>query len=36
VTTRNLWLPGDRDRVRQMTVISALDLLRRRVTAVTA
>jgi nicotinamide-nucleotide amidase len=33
VTTRSLWLPGDRDRVRQMTVISALDLLRRRVTA---
>jgi nicotinamide-nucleotide amidase len=31
VTTRSLWLPGDRDRVRQMTVISALDLLRRTV-----
>lgn len=29
VTTRDLWLPGDRERVRQMTVISALDLLRR-------
>ena len=31
VATRKLWLPGDRDRVRQMTVISALDLLRRAV-----
>jgi len=33
VTTGKLWLPGDRDRVRQMTVISALDLLRRTVGA---
>jgi nicotinamide-nucleotide amidase len=31
--TRKLWLPGDRDRVRQMTVISSLDLLRRTVGA---
>jgi nicotinamide-nucleotide amidase len=31
VTTAHLWLPGDRERVRQMTVISALDLLRRTV-----
>jgi nicotinamide-nucleotide amidase len=29
VQTRKLSLPGDRERVRQMTVISALDLLRR-------
>ncbi len=29
ICTRELALPGDRDRVRQMTVISALDLLRR-------
>jgi nicotinamide-nucleotide amidase len=29
VQTRKLSLPGDRDRVRQMTVISALDVLRR-------
>jgi nicotinamide-nucleotide amidase len=28
-TSRELWLPGDRDRVRQFTDISALDLLRR-------
>jgi nicotinamide-nucleotide amidase len=33
VITRDLWLPGDRERVRQMTVISALDLLRRTVDA---
>jgi nicotinamide-nucleotide amidase len=29
VVTRSLWLPGQRDQMRQMSVISALDLLRR-------
>lgn len=33
VTSRRLQLPGDRDRVRQFTVISALDLLRHRLLA---
>jgi nicotinamide-nucleotide amidase len=33
VTTRQLHLPGDRERIRQMTVISALDLLRRALLA---
>jgi PncC family amidohydrolase len=30
VVARNLRLPGDRDRVRQLSVISAMDLLRRK------
>ncbi|MBI4935429.1 MAG: competence/damage-inducible protein A [Actinobacteria bacterium] len=33
VTTRTLRLPGQRDQMRQMSVISALDLLRRRLSA---
>lgn len=33
VTSRRLTLPGDRDRVRQFTVITALDLLRHRLLA---
>ena len=34
VEARNLRLPGDRDRVRQLSVISVMDLLRRKVLSV--
>jgi hypothetical protein len=33
VEARNLRLPGDRDRVRQLSVISLMDLLRRKLLA---